>query len=243
MYQEPTNILMLPARWERLSGNNGSVLSHSETCLRVQHLNLTADEAGRYWPIWRSHLFLGVSWLELTRIRRHHYHLTAPRSKGYRKRQTVVNKLLTNSLQEDFRISFGSNIQYLDLIQELALSITKLIGIEEDLSYWIGLSVRESVTNAIRHGNKQDETKKVGLRFKISPDRLMILVQDEGKGFDISSLPDPLDQDNLLKPSGRGIFYVRTFMDDVRFRNRPEGGFEVRMEKRLDNLKGEKDED
>lgn len=155
----------------------------------------------------------------------------------------MVNKLLTNSPQEDFRISFGSNIQYLDLIQELALSITKLIGIEEDLSYWIGLSVRESVTNAIRHGNKQDETKKVGLRFKISPDRLMILVQDEGKGFDISSLPDPLDQDNLLKPSGRGIFYVQTFMDDVRFRNRPEGGFEVRMEKRLNNLKGEKDED
>ena len=163
--------------------------------------------------------------------------------KGNCKGQTVVNKLLTNGLQESFDISFGSNIQYLDLIQELALSITKLIGLEEDLAYWIGLSVREAVTNAIRHGNQQDESKKVGLRFEIRPDRLMIWVQDEGEGFDISRLPDPLDPDNLLKPSGRGIFYVRTFMDDVRFQNRPDGGFEIRMEKRLDNLKGERDED
>ncbi len=114
-----------------------------------------------------------------------------------------------------------------------------MVGFDEDGRYWVSLSVRESVTNAIMHGNSQDAAKKVGVRFKISNDRLTICVQDEGGGFDEGQLPDPLDPDNLLKPSGRGIFYVRSFMDDVRYRRLPEGGWEMRMEKRLNHTKGD----
>jgi serine/threonine-protein kinase RsbW len=97
--------------------------------------------------------------------------------------------------------------------------------------------VRESVTNAILHGNKLDQDKRVGLRFSISGNRLVIRVRDEGEGFDESKLPNPLDPENLLKPSGRGIFYVRSFMDEVKCVHLPGGGWEVRMEKRLNHTK------
>ena len=118
-----------------------------------------------------------------------------------------------------------------------------MVGFDEEARYWIGLSIRESVTNAIEHGNKLDQNKKVGIRFEIRSDRLVICVKDEGEGFDESKIPDPLDAKNLLKPSGRGIFYVRSFMDDVRFQPLPQGGLELRMEKRLNHLKqGEENE-
>ena len=118
-----------------------------------------------------------------------------------------------------------------------------MVGFDEDGRYWVSLSVRESVTNAIMHGNNQDAAKRVGVRFKISNDRLTICVQDEGGGFDEGQLPDPLDPGNILKPSGRGIFYVRSFMDDVGYRRLPEGGWEMRMEKRLNHTKGDSNDD
>ena len=88
--------------------------------------------------------------------------------------------------------------------------IGRMAGFDEDARYWIGLSIRESVTNAVHHGNKLDATKKVGVRFESLPDRLVICVQDEGEGFAESDVPDALDPENLLKPSGRGIFYIRS---------------------------------
>lgn len=137
----------------------------------------------------------------------------------------------------EVEIFFGSRFGYLDLIQDFSEAIGRMVGFDEDSRYWIGLSIRESVTNAIQHGNKLDESKKVAVRFQIMPDRLVICVQDQGEGFDDSKIPDPLDPDNLLKPSGRGIFYVRSFMDDVRYRVLPGGGLEMRMEKRLNHQK------
>lgn len=106
------------------------------------------------------------------------------------------------------------------------------------------MSVRESVINAIQHGNREDLGKIVGVSFQAFVDRLVVRVSDEGRGFDVSHLPDPTDPANLLKPSGRGIFYVRSFMDDVSFHKRPEGGLEVRMVKRLNQEnKGETNAD
>ena len=143
----------------------------------------------------------------------------------------------------ELEISFGSHMGYLDLIQELSEKIGLMAGFDDDARYWIGLSIRESVTNAIQHGNKLDETKKVGIRFESLPGRFVIYVQDEGEGFDESDIPDALDPENLLKPSGRGIFYVRSFMDEVCYKILPEGGCEMRMEKRLNHQKqGEKNE-
>jgi len=131
----------------------------------------------------------------------------------------------------DVELSIGSDLDYLDMVQEISDKISQLSGFEDDAIYWIGLSVREAVTNAIQHGNQNDKNKKVFLRFKITADRLLIAVRDQGKGIEETEIPDPLDPKNLLKPGGRGIFFIRSFMDNVRFSNCPEGGSELVMEK------------
>lgn len=133
--------------------------------------------------------------------------------------------------RNEIELTFGSDIGYLDLVQEIADSISRMAGFSADDLYWIGLSVREAVTNAIQHGNKQDPDKRVHIVFHLEADRIKIVVRDQGQGIKDSDIPDPLDPENLLKPRGRGIFFVRSFMDNVRFRVRPEVGHEVIMEK------------
>lgn len=130
-------------------------------------------------------------------------------------------------------VSVGSSFEYLDLIQSVTDSITSMMGFDTDAAYWIGMSVRESVINAMSHGNQLDASKKVGIQYEISEGQLTIQVNDQGKGFDPESVADPLDPGNLLKPSGRGIFYIRSFMDEVNLRKHPEGGMELRMMKRV----------
>src|SRR5512134_3746175 len=90
-------------------------------------------------------------------------------------------------------VSIGSALEYLDLVQTLTDSITSFMGFDEDTAHWIGMSVRESVTNAIQHGNRLDESKKVDIRFVIAPDHLEIFVVDQGAGFRVEDLPNPLD--------------------------------------------------
>ena len=141
----------------------------------------------------------------------------------------------------DVEVYFGSDLNYLDMVQEIADKISELVSFDDDSRYWIGLAVREAVTNAIQHGNDGDLERKVQLRFKVATDRLVIAVKDEGEGLDESEIPDPLDPQNLLKPGGRGIFFVRSFMDNVRISNCPEGGCELVMEK-LQNQKNQGEE-
>ena len=130
-------------------------------------------------------------------------------------------------------IRIGSALEYLDLVQTLSDCVTEFMGFDEDTAHWIGMSVRESVTNAIQHGNKLDPAKRVDIRFEVAPDHLEITVKDEGNGFQIDKLPNPLDPENLLKPSGRGIFYIRSFMDEVEFISHSQGGMEVHMVKKV----------
>jgi len=130
-------------------------------------------------------------------------------------------------------IRIGSALEYLDLVQTLTDCITDFMGFDEDAAHWIGMSVRESVTNAIQHGNKLDQSKRVDIRFEVAPDQLDISVRDQGTGFQVERLPNPLDAENLLKPSGRGIFYIRSFMDEVEFIPHVEGGMEVHMVKKV----------
>lgn len=118
-------------------------------------------------------------------------------------------------------------------MQTLTDCITSFMGFDEDTAHWIGMSVRESVTNAIQHGNKLDQSKKVDISFDVSSDQLEISVKDQGTGFQVDDLPNPLDPENLLKPSGRGIFYIRSFMDEVEFRPLSQGGMEVHMVKKV----------
>jgi serine/threonine-protein kinase RsbW len=138
-----------------------------------------------------------------------------------------------NKTANKIEISIGSALEYLDLVQTVADSITDFMGFDEDTAHWIGMSVRESVTNAIQHGNKLDQNKKVEIRFEVSPECLEIFVKDQGSGFLVEALPNPLDPENLLKPSGRGIFYIRSFMDSVEFRKHSQGGMEIHMVKRV----------
>ena len=130
-------------------------------------------------------------------------------------------------------VSIGSALEYLDLVQTLTDCVTSFMGFDEDTAHWIGMSVRESVTNAIQHGNKLDQSKKVDIRFDVASDQLEISVKDQGTGFQVNDLPNPLDPENLLKPSGRGIFYIRSFMDEVEFRPLSRGGMEVHMVKKV----------
>lgn len=130
-------------------------------------------------------------------------------------------------------IRIGSALEYLDLVQTLTDCITRFMGFDDDTAHWIGMSVRESVTNAIQHGNRLDPGKRVDIRFDCAPGCLDIFVKDQGNGFQVDRLPNPLDPENLLKPSGRGIFYIRSFMDEVEFIPHVEGGMEVHMVKKV----------
>jgi serine/threonine-protein kinase RsbW len=99
------------------------------------------------------------------------------------------------------------------------------------------VSVRESVINAIKHGNREDYRKLVTVEFTFDPpaepSELIVRVMDQGEGFDPQEVADPLAPENILKSSGRGIFFMRSFMDDVSLRRGAGGGMEVRMVKKL----------
>jgi serine/threonine-protein kinase RsbW len=143
---------------------------------------------------------------------------------------------MTNS-DATLRLDFPSLFDMLDLVQVVADDLGRLLGLDEEARHWVGVAVRESVINAIKHGNHNDETKRVFVEFTTSPaahpTELIVRVRDQGQGFDPGTLADPLAPENLLKSSGRGIFFIRSFMDDVVLRRLPEGGMEVRMVKKL----------
>ena len=136
-----------------------------------------------------------------------------------------------------FRLELPSSFDWLDLAQVLSDRLSALAGLDEDAVHWVGVAVRESVINAIKHGNREDPGKHVVVEFTLAPrartERFTVRVLDEGAGFDPDVLADPLAPENLLKSSGRGIFFMRNFMDDVSIERRPEGGMAVRMSKNL----------
>jgi serine/threonine-protein kinase RsbW len=135
------------------------------------------------------------------------------------------------------RLQFCSAFDMLDFVQVVSDYLCRRLGFDEDSMHWVGVAVRESVINAIKHGNRNDKTKLVHVQFTSSTGseagELAVSVRDEGTGFDPDSLADPLAPENVLKSSGRGIFLMRNFMDDVELRRAPEGGMEVRMVKKL----------
>ncbi len=138
-----------------------------------------------------------------------------------------------NKTANKIEVSIGSALEYLDLVQALTDCITDHMGFDDDTAHWIGMSVRESVTNAIQHGNRLDPGKRVDIYYDVAQDHLEITVRDQGNGFQVERLPNPLDPENLLKPSGRGIFYIRSFMDEVEFIPHCQGGMEIHMVKRV----------
>lgn len=135
------------------------------------------------------------------------------------------------------RIEFGSAFDMLDFVQVVSDYIGRMAGLDDDSLHWVSVAVRECVVNAIKHGNQNDESKRVVVEFSPvpphDPEELVIRVEDEGDGFDPEELPDPLAPENILRSSGRGIFLIRSFMDDVRLQRGQHRGMEIRMVKKV----------
>jgi serine/threonine-protein kinase RsbW len=135
------------------------------------------------------------------------------------------------------RLEFRSHFDMLDFVQVVSERVSQMAGLDEDSIHWVDVAVRESVINAIKHGNREDADKLVFVEFlflpQVQPTELVIRVVDQGSGFELGEVSDPLAPENLLKSSGRGIFFMRSFMDDLVLQRAPEGGMEVRMVKKL----------
>ena len=135
------------------------------------------------------------------------------------------------------KLQVHSNFDMLDFVQMVSDRMANLGGLDEDAVHWIGVAVRESVINAIKHGNREDLEKLVTVEFTFAPtaepSELIVRVLDQGEGFEPEEIADPLAPENLLKASGRGIFFMKSFMDDVTLKRGSEGGMEVRMVKKL----------
>ena len=135
------------------------------------------------------------------------------------------------------RLEFGSAFDMLDFVQVVSDHICRMAGLDDDQLHWVSVAVRESVVNAIKHGNRSDESKRVYVEFSPvpshEPEELVIRVRDEGEGFDPEELADPLAPENIMKSSGRGIFLIRNFMDEVVLQRGPERGMEIHMVKKV----------
>jgi serine/threonine-protein kinase RsbW len=125
---------------------------------------------------------------------------------------------------------------HIEAVADAAAAVTDFVrncGVSEEAAFGIEMALREAVTNAMVHGNHEDESKSVEVVFNCHDNELEVEVRDQGEGFDPARVPDPTNAENLLKTSGRGIFLMRTFMDEIEWLNRPDGGTTVRMRKRF----------
>lgn len=124
-----------------------------------------------------------------------------------------------------------STLDSVDSAEDIAVGVAQRAGFDEDDLLKIGMAVRESVVNAVVHGNRYNANKKVWFSVVKNSERFTIRVADEGEGFDYEHLPDPLAPDNLLRSSGRGIFLIRSFMDELEIRRLEPGGIELTLVK------------
>lgn len=131
------------------------------------------------------------------------------------------------------RLQFGSTFRLLDLVQEMSDAVGRQAGLTDDQRYDVGVAIRETVINAIRHGNRQDVMRQVTVEWRGSAtEGLSVTVSDEGSGFDPEAIADPLAPEKLMKGSGRGLLFMRAYMDEVDISPRPGGGTLVRLYKK-----------
>lgn len=135
-------------------------------------------------------------------------------------------------MSRTIELSLPSRIESVDESAVFAEKVARDWGYPDDFLTAIDLAVRESVANAVKHGNKFDEEKRVEVEFADSAEGFTISVRDFGDGFAVDEIPDPTDPENLLKVTGRGILFMRSFMDSVEWINNDDGGMTVRMIKR-----------
>jgi serine/threonine-protein kinase RsbW len=130
----------------------------------------------------------------------------------------------------ELRVSYtlDSTLETVDNAEQAASRIAAETGFDEDEIMQISMAVREAAVNAVLHGNAYDPGKKVKLDFERIGGDLIITICDQGKGLDLDKIPDPLAPENLLKTSGRGIFLIRSFMDEVQI-NPSQTGTEIKL--------------
>lgn len=132
-----------------------------------------------------------------------------------------------HTVEEDL----ASTLDSVDRAEETVLREAQHLGFDEEDQHRIGISVRECMVNAVVHGNAYNAKKKVHLVVSRTAERLEISIGDEGTGFEMTRVPDPLADENLLRQSGRGVLMIQAFMDEVQVQPRASGGTEVRMVK------------
>jgi serine/threonine-protein kinase RsbW len=140
--------------------------------------------------------------------------------------------LRTKTPAREVRVQIDSRYELIELVQRTAESLCRAARLGRSTTLNVGLAVREAVANAIKHGNRQQAGKRVVVIFRVEPGKLVVAVRDQGLGFDLEGVRDPLAPENVVANHGRGIFFMKSFVDEVRFSRLPGGGTEVRMEKR-----------
>lgn len=134
--------------------------------------------------------------------------------------------------EEKTEIHLPSRLESVEEAAQKAESFGKQCGFADDVLQSVDMAVREAVANAVKHGNLLDETKQVEITLECTSGGFGVTVRDFGKGFEIEEIPDPTAPENLLKASGRGILFMRSFMDEVEWFNHAEGGMMVKMLKK-----------
>ncbi len=120
-------------------------------------------------------------------------------------------------------LTLASTLESVDRLEHEAESLALRLGFSEDETGNVAMAIREAAVNAVIHGNAYNKAKQVHASFEATDKDLIVRVRDEGSGFDSSNIPDPLSPENILRGSGRGVFLMQTFMDEVHFRQLSPG--------------------
>jgi serine/threonine-protein kinase RsbW len=136
------------------------------------------------------------------------------------------------------KLVMPSEIKLVDLVHSAAEKMAELAGFDADEGLNVGLAVREAVINAIVHGNREDRGLDVDVTLTANGGSLTARIRDRGEGFDPDKAPDPTDDPNLLRTSGRGLLLMRAFVDSVAYRRRRNRGMEITLTKKVPSTEG-----
>ncbi len=132
-------------------------------------------------------------------------------------------------------VTLETVLDSVDLAEDITMRVAEAAGFDEEDCHKLGMSVREGVINACQYGNRMERDKVIRLTLSLEPEKLVIHVVDDGLGFSLADVPDPLAEENLLKSSGRGLLLIRSFMDEFEVGRGQEGGADVMMAKHYSN--------
>jgi serine/threonine-protein kinase RsbW len=130
-------------------------------------------------------------------------------------------------------ISIPSSLDFIAAVDEFVEEWLRARSVPEDTIADMAIAVTELVNNAVKHGNRRNEQKKVTIHLRLGNDRAQATISDEGDGFDPRAIPNPVAEENLMKEVGRGIFIARSLMDDVQFDFPAGAGTRVTITKKL----------